>query len=90
MSGGHFDYDQFRISNIADSIQVEIDKNNIEENGYKREYSPEVIEEFKKAIKILKLASTYAHKIDYLISGDYGNESFLKALKKELEGIKND
>ena len=26
MSGGHFDYDQYRITTIADSIQSELDK----------------------------------------------------------------
>jgi len=105
MSGGHFDYDQYKIGYMADSIEKLI-----EQNGRKKtkeelkdenwrdpewyekypedlchyEYPDEVIEEFKKGVELLKLAQIYAHRIDWLISGDDGNESFLKRLKEDL------
>ena len=44
-------------------------------------YSDEVIAEFKKAIKVINQASIYIHEIDYLLSGDTGEESFTERCK---------
>jgi predicted house-cleaning noncanonical NTP pyrophosphatase (MazG superfamily) len=105
MSGGHFDYDQYKIGYMADSIESLIEKNGrkktMEElkdenwrgsDWYEKypedlchyKYPDEVIEEFKKGVELLKLAQIYAHRIDWLVSGDDGNESFLKRLKEDL------
>lgn len=54
-------------------------------NHYK--YSDEVIEKFKEGVKILRKAQIYAHRIDYLLSSDDGEESFLERLKEELEKL---
>jgi hypothetical protein len=50
---------------------------------------PEVVEEFKKGLKILKMASIYAQRIDWLLSGDDGEESFKKRLKEELDELES-
>ena len=47
-------------------------------------YPDEVIEKFKEGIAILRQAAVYAQRIDWLLSGDDGEESFLKRLKEEL------
>jgi hypothetical protein len=52
-----------------------------------REYPVEVIEEFKKGLLLLRQAQIYAHRIDWLISGDDGEESFLSRLKEDLEKL---
>ena len=52
-----------------------------------REYPVEVIEEFKKGLLLLRQAQIYAHRIDWLISGDDGEESFLTRLKQDLEKL---
>ena len=39
---------------------------------------------------ILKQAEIYAQRIDWLLSGDDGEESFHERLKEELEELKND
>ena len=57
------------------------------EDLYHYEYPKNVIAEFKKGIYYLKLAYTYAHRIDWLLSGDDGEESFLKRLYNELKTI---
>lgn len=54
-------------------------------NHYK--YPDEVIEEFKKGVEILRKAYVYAQRIDWLISCDDGEESFLKRLKEDLEKL---
>jgi len=93
LSGGHFDYNQFRINDIYEEIEHIIENNNklIPDDyggfsGY--DFSQETIEEFKKGIQYLKLASIYAHRIDWLVSGDDGEESFHKRLKEEIEELK--
>ena len=51
-------------------------------NHYK--YSDEVIEKFKEGVELLRKAQIYAHRIDYLLSSDDGEESFLRRLEEEL------
>ena len=53
------------------------------------EYSKETIKEFKKGLVILRKAYIYAQRIDWLLSGDDGEESFHKRLKEELNNLKN-
>ena len=60
------------------------------EDLYHYEYPKEIIDEFKKGVHYLKLAYTYAHRIDWLLSGDDGDESFLERLKYELKKINDE
>lgn len=58
-----------------------------DENGeipYYPDYTPETIQEFKNGVDALKRASIYAQRIDWLISGDDGEDSFHKRLKQDL------
>jgi len=89
MSGGHFDYKQYEISNIADEVEQLIIDNDSEEldewectKGY--HYSKETIEEFKKALNILRQANIYVQRIDWLVSGDDGEDSFHRRLANDL------
>ena len=43
------------------------------------------IKEFRNAIDALRRAEIYAQRVDYLICGDDGEESFHSRLKEELE-----
>jgi hypothetical protein len=47
-------------------------------------YSDEVIEKFKEAVKALRAAQIYAHRVDWLLSSDDGEECFLRRLNEEL------
>lgn len=92
MSGGKFDYQQHRIQDIIDTIQDEIDTNNEKPEYWWGEwngqvYSDETIAEFKKGIELLKKAYVYAQRIDWLLSGDDGEEDFHKRLNDELKNI---
>jgi hypothetical protein len=89
MSGGHFEYNQYRISDIEMQIEELIKSNDdqsLNEWGDKRgrEYSPEIIEKFKEAVIVLKKARNMAQRIDWLVSGDDGPESFLRRWKEEV------
>jgi len=86
MSGGHFDYDDYKLQSIADSIKNAIDMNNKEDDwGYSYDFSKETLDEFKKGIELIKNAQIYAHRIDYLLSGDDGEETFHERLKEDLD-----
>ena len=92
MSGGRFSYQQHSIMDIAEDIERIIEANDdttLNEWGetVARGYSPEVIEKLKEGVVILKTAFVYAHRIDWLLSDDDGEESFLERLEEELKEI---
>jgi hypothetical protein len=110
MSGGHFDYNQYRIEGIADEIENFIEKKGCEktqeelknkgwyqdpswyeeypQNKFYPNYPDEVIEKFKEAVELLRKATVYVNRIDYLISGDDGKENFLHKLEEDLNKLK--
>ena len=93
MSGGHFNYKQHSILDIADDIgSFILDNDSEEKNAWNynidNRYSPETIAEFEAAVKVLKLAYVYAQRIDWLLSGDDGEDSFHKRLQAQLGELK--
>jgi len=93
MSGGHFNYKQHVMLDMADDIGSEILTNDSTEknewgNNIGNRYSPETIEEFERAMVILKMGYVYAQRIDWLLSGDDGEDSFHKRLKEQLGELK--
>ena len=52
-----------------------------------RGYSPEVVARLQEGVRALKTAYVYAHRIDWLLSDDDGEESFLERLEEELSGM---
>ena len=93
MSGRHFDYQQFTISDIENQIQELIDNNNstaLDEWGAKigRGYSPETIAKFEKAVACLQQAFVYVQRIDWLVSRDEGEDTFHERLADELQKLK--
>lgn len=92
MSGGHFGncgYDYYKVSQFADELEEEIQNNGKERNDtgyygidYYPTHEPEVIEYLKKQLpKMRKMAEIMRH-IDYLYSGDHGDDSFLLRVKE--------
>ena len=108
MSGGHWDYLQYRFTDVVEDIQNIVERNGKEktreelkneswtdpewyekypEDKFYYEYPDEVIEEFNKGVEIIKQAQVYMQRIDWLLSGDDGEESFIKRLKEDLEKL---
>lgn len=50
-------------------------------------YPEPVLRRMEEAVYALRRAAIYAQRIDYLLCGDDGEESFLERLKKELEEL---
>jgi hypothetical protein len=92
MSGGFFDYDQYRIGRIADDVEQLILSNTDEEKNEwgdmkGRFYGEKTIDEFKIGLHHLKLAQIYAQRIDWLVSGDDGEETFHKRLASDKKDM---
>lgn len=93
MSGGTFGHSQYNIQQIAEDIERVIEKNNskeVDEYGDRigKDFKPETIREFKNAVQLLKIAYTYAQRVDYLLAGDDGEETFHKRLVEKLLKLK--
>lgn len=92
MSGGHFNYDQYKIEYIADSIDDLIlhngssEKNDWGDLKYQT-YPEDIIDQFKIAANKLREAAVYAQRIDWLVSGDDGEESFGIRLESDLKTL---
>jgi len=93
MSGGHFDYKQYALQDIADQIgEVIVNNDSTEKNQWGENkghsYPPAVIEELEMALRVLRRAAVYVHRVDYLLSGDDSEESFIRRLAEDLEKLK--
>jgi hypothetical protein len=81
MSGGSFDYNCFRISQFAADLAAMIEEND-SEGG--EEFSLETIGTLRKCQAIIALAGELAHHIEWLYSGDHGEETFMRLANKDL------
>ena len=79
MSGGHFDYVQYRIKD-----QVEQVDQLIKEHG--SAYQKTTLAEFEYAKRVLAISAIYLHRIDWLVSGDDGEDAFHRRLHEDLAG----
>jgi hypothetical protein len=108
MSGGHWEYLQYRFTDVAEDIEKLVAKNGqpktadelkderwhddewyekYPEDKFHHKYTDQVIEEFKKGAAAIKLAQIYMQRIDWLLSGDDGEESFISRLKEDKEKL---
>ena len=89
MSGGFYEYKQYVLDEIAERIQIEIEQNDsTEDDGYGhdrgRHYAPLVIDRMNEAVMALRIACIYAQRVDWLLSGDDSEDSFLRRLDEDL------
>jgi hypothetical protein len=91
MSGGHFNYSQYRIQDIIEELEIAITRSEKPVlYNYPYEFNDATVLEFKKGLEILKNAFVYSQRIDWLLSGDDSEESFHQRLKEELNLIKKE
>ena len=86
MSGGHFcdcGYTYHKVAQFADELELEIENNNkVNEYGYKHDYDPDVIDYLEAQIPKMRKMAEIMRAVDYLYSGDYGDDSFLLRVKE--------
>jgi hypothetical protein len=85
MSGGYFNYIQCRIPDeVINPLKDIIHKKNDEEH-YLYNFSPAVVKELKTGLDFIERANIYIQRIDWLVEGDDGEDTFLERLKEDLE-----
>lgn len=88
MSGGHFDYIQDRIryaaaEALADYIE-QCETGKADEWGFTHEWTPETLAKFRECEQALWAAAAMLQRVDWLISGDDGEETFHARWAKEV------
>jgi hypothetical protein len=78
MSGGYFDYAQFKCDEIAHEIERIISTRS-------SDFTPQTIARFQEAAEALCRAGTMAHRVDWLISFDDSEDDFHRRWDEELE-----
>lgn len=88
MSGGSLDYVYSRIQDASDEIYLHLSRQGTYDDyyGYTFEtYSEPVQEELRKIAYSLSLAAKFAKEVEWLFSGDTGDDSFLKSIAEIYE-----
>ncbi len=86
MSGGHFNgngYVYYRVDQFSDELESEILNNeNKDEYNYCPNYNEQTLEVLRKQIPLIRKAAEVMRAIDYLYSGDHGEDSFIEKIKQ--------
>lgn len=91
MSGGSFDYLNYKISQFADELKYAIKNNKKKDStGYSPNYSNETILFLNQCHKIIETAGKLANVIDYLYSGDSSEDTFKEEIIPILNKFKKD
>jgi len=75
MSGGHWDYIQEKMMHITVDIPMYMRRNPIDD--------PEVVRKLEEAVKAIRIAAIYVERVDWLFSGDDGEDDFLRRLSED-------
>lgn len=83
MSGGHFDYNCFRISQFADDLEHEIENNDVKNDyGYEEGLHDATLEVLTKIQRVIELSGKLAKEAEWLYSGDIGENGFVTSINK--------
>lgn len=84
MSGGHFndnEYVYYRVYQFADELESEIANNDKKDAyGWMSKYNETTIAFLKGKIEEIRKTAKLMKEIDYLYSGDHGEDSFMEAV----------
>lgn len=86
MSGGAFDYNCFRIAEFADDLKYRIETNGeSDKRGCGDDFSKETLSVLSEAYRVIRQAAKLAKEIEWLYSGDTGEDTFNELAKEILE-----
>lgn len=83
MSGGHFNFQQQALLDIITEIDYFLAKHH-------SEYTQETLEAIAATKTVLQAGFTCAQRVDWLFSGDDGEEEFIQRLETELKELGGD
>ncbi len=79
MSGGYFDYTEYRIDTIAETLE-----NAIKNPEEWQRFEPDTVSKLEETLTLLRKCSWRLRDIDLLLSGDRGEQRFLEEWDKAL------
>lgn len=86
MAGGHFEYIQYRIRDLAEKLQYEVDRNDDNGDGlWHPGYAHNTVAHIQHTQWLAKMLAVYLQRVDWLMSGDDSEESFHNRLREDLE-----
>lgn len=89
MSGGHFDYIQYNLSEVEDELENLLKNEGDGDDGYYEPFSEDVLKIIEETYRLTKLARIYIHRLDWYLSGDDGQESLISRLKEDLKELED-
>lgn len=87
MSGGYFEYKQYQIQDIINKLEEAKVKVENDEEYYKYDRKQELLQKISNGLTHLNLASIYTQRLDWLFSGDDGEDSFFERLEEDADGF---
>ena len=92
MSGGFFDYQDYRLEEMAKALRLEIAKCRQKPEWAEAwsDYSCSFLAEMSKAYNQLVELRVRLHRLDWVLSGDDSEETFFRKLLSELEQVELD
>lgn len=81
MSGGHFNYVQCRFREVAEELGEMCTPDN---ENFCGEYTKETLRQFEIAKEFIEKSAVYLQRIDWLVSGDDGEDTFHERLRDDL------
>jgi hypothetical protein len=88
MSGGTFNnngYIYYQVHQFADELENRIENNAVkDEYGYYSNYPEEILQILRAQVPEINRIAKIMRAIDYLYSGDHGEDSFLRAINKAI------
>lgn len=88
MSGGYFDYSEYQLSDIADSIEHVMQDGDLFEDCTADEKA-QILRCMKQIMDDARTVRQQIHALDYFLSGDYGAMTFLSEMRR-IEAKKDD
>lgn len=95
MSGGHYDYLQYRVSELADQIRSDLERvGTTNEWGDTFQPEPATVDAMRFIASWLDLGQQMAHDMDWCLSGDTGDDTIARQMsvhyttaRKMVEGL---
>ena len=87
MSGSYFEYEQYHTQDIIEKREETKVKVENGEEYYEYDRKQELLQEISNGLDYLNLAGIYTQRLDWLFSGDDGEDSFFERLEEELDGF---
>ena len=85
MSGGYFEYKQYHIQDIIEKLEETKVKIENDEEYHQYDKKKELLQEISNGLDYLNLAQIYTQRLDWLFSGDDGEDNFFERLEEDID-----